>query len=144
MTIKTLFCFLAIVVAPIEIVAQERAYQVVVNVANPVSRLSRAEVSRIFLKRQPSWKHGGSILPVDLERSSKARIAFTTDVHSRSMNAIGTFWQQQIFAGKQVPPPEKSKDEDILNHVRSNPNAIGYVSAGTALGSGVKVVTLTQ
>src|SRR5687768_16764819 len=114
MTIKTLFCFLAIVAAPIGISAQDPAYQVVVNASNPITKLSRNEVSRIFLKREPTWKHGGSILPVDLERSSKTRATFTKDVHGRSVTAIGTFWQQQIFAGKQVPPPEKSEDEAVL------------------------------
>jgi ABC-type phosphate transport system substrate-binding protein len=143
MTINSILCLIALAAAPIA-VSQEPIYQVVVNTANPALTLSRGDVSRIFLKRQPTWKHGGPILPVDLERSSKTREAFTRAVHSRSVSAIGTFWQQQIFAGKQTPPPEKPKDDDVLAYVRSNPNAIGYVSTGTALGSGVKAVTLTQ
>ncbi len=144
MNINALLCFIAIVAGPIASSAQQPGYQVVVNASNPVSMLSRADVSRIFLKRQPNWKHGGAILPVDLDHSSKTREAFTKAVHSRSVSAIGSFWQQQIFAGKQMPPPEKPEDEAVLSYVRTNPNAIGYVSVGTALGSGVKAVTLRQ
>ncbi|MEX2281954.1 MAG: hypothetical protein WEE89_05685 [Gemmatimonadota bacterium] len=144
MTIKMLFCVLAIVAGPLELTAQETTYQVVVSASNPITTLSRTEVSRIFLKRQPTWEHGGSIVAVDLERTSTTRATFTKEVHGRSVTAIGTFWQQQIFAGKQLPPTEKSNDEDVLSHIRSNPNAIGYVSAGAALGNGVKAVTLTH
>ena len=50
-----------------------------------------------------------------------------------------SFWQQQIFAGKDVPPDTKASDADVIAFVSATPGAIGYVSAGAAV-AGVKVV----
>jgi hypothetical protein len=33
-------------------------------------------------------------------------------------------------------------EKDVIGFVRANPNAIGYVSAGADLGTGVKVVAV--
>ncbi|MDF1503757.1 hypothetical protein [Roseisolibacter sp. H3M3-2] len=115
--------------------ARAQGYVVVVNAAGPAA-LSKAEVSNIFLKKS------AKLAPVDLDKSSKVRDAFSKGVHGRPTAAVGTYWQQQIFAGKDVPPPEKSSDADVLAFVKGNPNAIGYVAAGTDLGAGVKTVTV--
>jgi hypothetical protein len=58
------------------------------------------------------------------------------------VNAIASYWQQQIFAGKDVPPPEQATEADVLAFVRDNAGAVGYVAAGTALGAGVRAVTV--
>ena len=68
--------------------------------------------------------------------------AFARAILGKSAAALESFWQQQIFAGKDVPPAEKGSDADVLAFVRGNPKAIGYVAAGTDLGAGVKAVTL--
>jgi len=54
---------------------------------------------------------------------------------------LDTYWQQQIFSGKDVPPSNKSSDDDVIAFVKSNPGAIGYVS-GSAAVAGVKVVAV--
>ena len=60
----------------------------------------------------------------------------------KSVSAVKSYWQQQIFSGRGVPPTERSTDSEVLAYVRSNPNAIGYVSSAAALGGSVKVVTV--
>jgi len=47
---------------------------------------------------------------------------------------------QQIFSGRDVPPPQKS-EAAVISFVRSNENAIAYVSAG-ADTAGLKVITV--
>jgi ABC-type phosphate transport system substrate-binding protein len=116
--------------------ANAQGYVVVVNASNSASSLSKAEVSNIFLKKS------SRLSPVDLSKNSPVRDAFSRAVHGRPAAAIASYWQQQIFAGKDVPPAEKASDAEVLSYVRSTPNGIGYVSAGAALGSGVKAVTV--
>ena len=111
-----------------------QGYVVVVNAAGP-SALAKDDVSKAFLKK------GGALVAVDQSKSAKVRDAFSKDVLGRPASAIATHWQQQIFAGKDVPPPEKGSDADVLAFVKSNPKAIGYVS-GAADVSGVKAVTV--
>ena len=115
--------------------AHAQGYVVVVNAAGPAA-LSKGDASNAFLKK------GGALVAVDQGKSAKVRDAFSRDVLGRPASAVATYWQQQIFAGKDVPPPEKGSDADVLAFVKSNPKAIGYVAAGTDLGAGVKAVAL--
>ena len=125
---------LAVLLAPARR-AEAQGYVVVVNAAGPAS-LSKDEVSKAFLKK------GSALAAVDQEKSSKARDAFSKAVLGRPTTAIATYWQQQIFAGKDVPPPEKGSDAEVLAFVKGNPKGIGYVAAGAPLGDGVKAVTV--
>lgn len=120
----------------------ESGYQVVVNAKNGVGRMSRAELSRLFLKKQTSWTNGQTVAIVDRAETSDVRQRFTEDVHQRQVRAVKRYWQQMIFGGRAVPPPEKGSDDEVLAFVRANANAIGYVSASASLGDGVKPVAV--
>ncbi len=115
--------------------ASAQSFLVVVNDAGPAS-LSRDQVSRIFLKKVKE------LTPVDQEKDSKTRAAFSKSVLGRPIVAIVSYWQQQIFSGGDSPPVEKASDDDVLAFVRGNPKAIGYVAGGTDLGSGVHALTI--
>ena len=122
--------------------AQSPGFQLVVNAANPVAKVSADETSKLFLKRARKWSHGGTAVVVDQPADAAVRSAFSKTVHGRSVSAVTMYWQQQIFAGKNVPPTEKGSDEAVLAFVRANPNAVGYVSADAALGTGVKRIAI--
>ena len=42
-----------------------------------------------------------------------------------------SYWQQRIFSGQGLPPPEMADDEAVVGYVISHPGAIGYVASGT-------------
>jgi ABC-type phosphate transport system substrate-binding protein len=123
--------------------AQRTGFAVIVNAANPVTSLTREQVSRYFLRKSRSWPAGGPVEPVDLPESSPVRDAFSRAVHGRSVTAVKTYWQQQIFSARSTPPTEMRGDGDVVAHVRANPGAIGYVAAGAPLGAGVRAVAIT-
>jgi ABC-type phosphate transport system substrate-binding protein len=120
------------------------AFVVVVNDQNASEAVSRIVVSRFFLKKVARWDNGAAVLPVDLPANSPIRDAFSREVLSKSVSSIKAYWQQQIFSGRDVPPPEKGDDAAVLEFVQSNPNAIAYVSAGATLPHGVKELTVTN
>ena len=115
--------------------ASAQGFVVVVNEAGPAS-VSKSDLSRIFLKKSPQ------LTPVDQDKAAKVRSTFSKAVLGRPLSAIISYWQQQIFSGGDSPPIEKRSDADVLEFVRSNPKAIGYVAVGTELGSGVRAVTV--
>jgi len=121
--------------------ADESAYKVVVNSGNPASSVSRDQLSALFLKKAP-WPNGQSVQPIDLAEDSPVRRAFTSTVHGRPVGAVKAYWQQKVFSGRDVPPPEKATDAAVLAFVEANPGAIGYVSAAAPIGRGVKEVTV--
>ncbi len=117
--------------------AQE--FKVIVNSANPTTELSTDAASKLFFKQSTKFASGTAAQPVDQAKASPVRAAFSKAVLGRPSAAVETYWQQQIFSGKDVPPPAKASDDDVIAFVKANPGAIGYVSAGAST-AGVKVV----
>ena len=124
--------------------AAQGAYKVVVNSANPTQSLRTDELSRLFLKKVTTWKGGGTVTLVELLESSPVREDFTRAIHRRAVPAVKSYWQQQIFSGRGVPPTERATDAEVLALVAASPHALGYVAASTPLGPGVKELTIQK
>jgi ABC-type phosphate transport system substrate-binding protein len=105
--------------------------------------MKKDRVNALFLKRIARWDDGNPVMPVNLDRASATREAFTRAVHGKTVSAIESNWQQQIFAGREAPPTQRNGDAEVLAFVRANPGAIGYVSESATLGSDVKAVPIT-
>ena len=122
-------------------VAAAQRYVVVVNPRNPVVRLNQAQVSRIYLGKLQAWDIDGElqpVAPVDQLHDAPIRAAFSQRVLRKSVSETASYWRQELYAGRSVPPPEQSESE-ALQTVRSVVGAIAYVSE-TADLRGVKVV----
>ena len=136
------YMFAIMLLAAANIWAQSGSYKIVVNRSNPVTSMSREEVSRIYLKKTTKFSDGRGAAPVDLAVNSSARESFSKDVLGKPASAVDAYWQQQIFSGRDIPPPQKSEDAAV-SFVRSNENGIAYVSAG-ADTSGLKVINVSN
>jgi ABC-type phosphate transport system substrate-binding protein len=123
-----------------DISGRDEGFLVVVNEQNTVAPMPRALVSRLFLKKVTHWESGPPALPVDLPADSPVRDAFTRRVLAKSVGSVKAYWQQQIFSGRDVPPPEKPGDDAVIEFVKANTAAIAYVSPGASLPRGVRVL----
>ena len=141
-TLLSLIATIGVLSSPLAARAQE--FTVIVNASNPVSSLPRDEVAKLFLKKTVTWGSGRTVAPVELPAAAKAREAFARTVLNKSLSQVKSYWQQQIFSGRDVPPPEKQTENDVVAFVRSNPGAIGYVSRGVDIGRGVKALSVVQ
>ena len=120
--------------------AQGASFKVVVNDSNPATAMSKTEISRLLLKKTTRWERGNKVEPVDQLPKSSVRVAFSQAVLGKDVDKIKSYWQAQLFSGKASAPPELASDADILDYVRRNAGAIGYVSKSASLGDGVKVL----
>jgi len=118
------------------------SFVVVVNQANPVSRLDRAELSKLFLKRAAAWPNGVPAAPCDLSGTSPTRKAFSQDVHGKPLWIIVAFWQQEIASGRSQPPAVCPSEAAALQAVRDTPGGVAYVAEGLPLGPGVKALII--
>jgi len=116
-------------------------FKVIVNSSNSSAKISKTDLNAIFLKKMARWSDGTPVEPVNQSKKSAVRESFTTTVHGKSVAAVDSYWQQQIFSGRDVPPPEKASDAEIVAFVRSNPGAIGYVTNAAAT-AGVKTISV--
>jgi ABC-type phosphate transport system substrate-binding protein len=122
--------------------AAEHPRSTYVLIANPTSRISKIDrkfLAEVFLRRATRWPDDTPIQPVDLGPDAPARARFSQEVLLRSVTSVRSYWQQRIFYGQGLPPPELADDEAVVSFVVSHPGAIGYVAAGTAL-SGATVL----
>jgi hypothetical protein len=116
-------------------------FQVIVNPANPTSSMPRDLLADAFLKKATRWDNGDVIRPVDLRPDSEVRRSFSSAVLQRSVAVVRSYWEQRIFSGRDVPPPELDSDEAIVHFVAQYPGAVGYVSPGAKL-DGTKLLTV--
>jgi len=117
------------------------ALRVIINPDNATSAVDRKFLAEAFLKKVTRWPNDELIRPVDQESSSPARHAFSDSVLKRSVAAVKSYWQQMIFSGGTVPPPEFDSEGDVVKFVLKNRGAVGYVSAGVNL-QGAKILTV--
>jgi ABC-type phosphate transport system substrate-binding protein len=119
-------------------------FVVVVHAGNPTAALSRDQVARLFLRKVSRWPSGAPSLPVDLRADAPARAAFTKQVLAKSITSVKAYWQERIFSGRDVPPPEQPTEADAVAFVRANPGAVAYVSPAVELPAGVRALTVTE
>jgi ABC-type phosphate transport system substrate-binding protein len=138
--VRTVFALLLVVAAG-DLRAAEGEFFVVVRQDEQEGGLDRAFVADAFLKKRTRWSSGEVIHPVDQRRDAAVRHHFSRGVLKRSVDAVRSYWQQRIFSGRDVPPPEVDSDAQVIRYLKANPGSIGYVSAAPDT-PGVQVVTL--
>jgi len=123
---------------------RDPSFRVVVNKANPVSSLTRAQLSAIFMRRVRSWPDGTEIRPVDHGVEARVRERFSRAVHGKSVAYVTRYWQRLIFAGRGIPPPVVQSGAAMMELVRANRGAIGYIDAATPVAGDLKVIEVTK
>jgi ABC-type phosphate transport system substrate-binding protein len=131
---------LLVMLANAETRAEEAAFRVVVHPGNPATSITRAELSAIYMKRTRSWRGGREIVPVDQPAGSPVRERFSRAVHGKNVAYVTRYWQRLIFSGRGIPPRQLPNDAAVLELVKNNRDAIGYVGRETSPGEGVKVI----
>lgn len=115
-------------------IAGDESWKLIVNPDNQVTSISADFVRKAYLKKSTEWSDGTAIRPVDLAAKSPVRTRFTKDVLKKTPSQLKSFWNQQIFSGKGLPPPAVDSAADVIAYVLANPGAIGYVPATADTG----------
>jgi ABC-type phosphate transport system substrate-binding protein len=122
--------------------ADDGEFQVIVHPDNPATAVDRGFLRDVYLKKATSWRNGAVARPIDLP-PGRVRERYTQAVLKKTRSQLRSYWNQQIFSGKGVPPPAAESVAAAIAFVRSHPGAIGYVPAGADV-AGTKVVRLSN
>ena len=122
--------------------AADAPFHVIVHRSNPVTSISRAELSAIYLKRVRSWPDRSEVIAVEPPAGARARDEFSRVVHGKSVAYVRRYWQRLIFAGRAIPPAELQSSAAVIDFVKTHRGAIGYIGAQTPPGD-VKVIAVT-
>ena len=111
---------------PVEFVIARDAIAVIVNPANPVSRLTMQQISDIYSGKFNNWAQVGGqdrpIVRLSREVNSGTHVYFRDTVIR-----LGDPKNKTLFATDTLLLPSS---EGIVSEVRQNPNAIGYDGLG--------------
>jgi ABC-type phosphate transport system substrate-binding protein len=99
---------------------------VVVSARSTISALTENEIADIFLGRL--GRLGNTVVtPLDQAEGSPARTEFYREFTGKSPAQVKALWSKLIFTGRGRPPRALASDADVLQALRDNPGAIGYV-----------------
>ena len=121
--------------------AGDDVFLLVVNPGTHITELDADQLRNIYLKRVTELDGDVAAQPVDLPPGAPARERFTHDVIRKTPAQLRSYWNQQIFTGKGVPPVEAESPASAIEFVLTHPGAVAYVPAGIDL-RGAKVIRL--
>lgn len=127
-------CLLLGAVSPVLAGDAPPDFRVITHASRHETSVTREFVADALLKNVAHWPDDEAIRPVDQRADSVVRRHFSDSVLRRSVQAVKTYWQQRIFSGRGVPPPELDSDEAVVHYVEAHPGALGYISSSVAPG----------
>lgn len=126
---------------PKEIVVAQDGLSVIVNEKNPVAKLTFAQLGDIFTGKSSDWKvvggQAGKVTIVSRDKSSGSYDFFLNHV-LRNGDEKNTSVQYAASAQQQ------QSSQAIVQEVKTNAGAIGYVGLGYAHAPGVKVIAVAK
>lgn len=110
-------------------------------VANPsvkTSEIGADELKQVFLGAKSSLSDGSAVEPV-LSQGGPTHEAFLKAHVGKTDPALRNHFKSLVFTGKGSMPKSFASDADIVAYVAKTKGAVGYVSAGAALGGAKKL-----
>ena len=129
-------CALSLVIASS---IAEAGVSVVVNPSLTESGVSAEQIANIFLGKSNKLPSGAKVVPIDQEEGEGPRDLFYQKVVHKDASQLNAYWSRLIFTGKGQPPKAVLDDDEVLEFVASQPDAIGYMSS-EAVDDSVKVI----
>jgi hypothetical protein len=117
---------------------------VIVNPANSTATMTQKQVLDIYMGRRRAFPAGGYVLPFDHARDGAARQQFYRALTGMSLSQVNGYWSRLMFTGQMMPPQPLADDNAVLEIVRRNPSAIGYVETPPKDKSVTVILVLKQ
>ncbi len=113
----------------------------IVHPESPAGKVTRAEAANLFLGKTTQWSGGLKALPVDQKKASHAGKAFLDKIVKMTETEFKNYWVEKMLTGEAEPPKALASNEEIVQFVKANKGAIGYVDSATPR-EGVKVLPI--
>jgi ABC-type phosphate transport system substrate-binding protein len=98
---------------------------VIAHIKNNIDALTEKQVQDIFLGHTRLFPNGKFALPID--QSSPLRAEFYEKLTGRPVEQVNAYWARIMFTGQASPPQQLPDDKAVLQTVRENEGAIGYI-----------------
>lgn len=112
---------------------------VIVNKENTVTELSKREIIDLYMGRNLYFPDGKLALRLDHPPTSEEREQFYQSLVKKTVAQVNAYWAKLLFTGRATPPMLMGNSDQVLDTIRNNRNAIGYIDEAD-LDQSVKVV----
>ncbi len=99
---------------------------IITNPNSGVDKMTRDEVTAVFMGRTKKLPSGITALPID-QPVSGGKAKFYGELINKELAEINSYWARLIFSGQGTPPRQADDNAEILEIVGSNKGAIAYV-----------------
>ena len=103
-------------------------FYVVAQSANPQHALTQKEAVDMFMGRSRSFTNGDFALIFDLPRDNPKRAAFYQALTGMSPAQVNSYWSRLMFSGQSMPPQPLPDETAMIDIVKRNPSALGWLS----------------
>jgi hypothetical protein len=103
-------------------------YYVVVGEHSRVTELSRQDVLHLYLGRTRSFPDGSTAAPLDLAQDAQ-REGFYRSLSGLTLAQVTSYWARLMFSGRNLPPARVENEAEMVERLRQDATAIGWLSA---------------
>ena len=110
-------------------------------VAHPSNEntMNKAQLVKIFLKKNKAFDDGSAVIPIYQESKLDISKEFNTKVLNKSASQLKSYWTKLMFTGNGSPPKKVKDAGEMIELIAKNPSLIGYIDASKVTGE-VKVI----
>jgi hypothetical protein len=125
---RTFLKSLVIAVAGLLTTHANADFYLVVPASNPQRSMTQKEAIDLFMGRTRAFANGDFALVFDLPRDSQTRAAFYQLLTGMNQAQVNSYWARLMFSGQSMPPQPLPDEAAMVNIVKRNPSAIGWLS----------------
>jgi hypothetical protein len=103
-------------------------FYLVVQAGNPQPALTQKQALDLFMGRSRSFANGEFALVFDLPRDSPQRAAFYLALTGMGPAQVNSYWSRLMFSGQSMPPQPLPDEAAMVDIVKRNPSALGWLT----------------
>lgn len=103
------------------------------NKALGMNTLPLNDLKSIFLNDKTALSNGKDVQPV-LSDDKKVHQIFLKEIVRKTPSSYRIFWKKLVFSGEAEMPVSLANDAAVIEFVKNNKNAIGYISTSAYKG----------
>ncbi|HLA34408.1 MAG TPA: hypothetical protein VJ001_06015 [Rhodocyclaceae bacterium] len=117
---------------------------VIANRDSPVQSLTTKQVSDLYLGRSRTLALGETLTVFEQPVDSPLREMFFLSLNGMKIKQVNAYWARLRFSGEIMPPQSLSDSKAVIEAVKRERNAVGYIDAAMANSSVRVVLTLKE
>ena len=103
-------------------------FYIVAQAGSPQAAMTQKQAVDLFMGRNRALSNGDFALMLDLPRDHPGRAAFYEALTGLNAAQVNSYWARLLFSGQNMPPRALADEAMVLDALRRNPNAVGWVT----------------